>query len=86
MHLVFDRISDHLSHSISKTQFGFRKGHSTAQQLLLFVSHIMASLDDKKYVDAVYLDFRKAFDSVLHAELLGKLEQYGISGVGSEAI
>ena len=30
--------------------------------------------------DAVYLDFRKAFDSVPHQRLLGKLKAYGING------
>ena len=31
-------------------------------------------------MDALYLDFRKAFDSVSHHRLLYKLESYGITG------
>jgi len=31
-------------------------------------------------VDAVYLDYRKAFDIVQHKRLLAKLESYGTVG------
>ena len=30
--------------------------------------------------DVIYLDFKKAFDSVAHSELLGKLWSFGIVG------
>ena len=30
--------------------------------------------------DALYLDFKKAFDSVPHCKLIYKLRQYGMSG------
>ena len=36
--------------------------------------------DDKNGVDAIYLDFRKAFDTVPHGRLLYKLKHLGIRG------
>ena len=37
-------------------------------------------LDNHNYVDAIYLDFQKAFDNVPHHRLFTKLKGYGISG------
>ena len=37
-------------------------------------------LDDGDCCDIIYLDFKKAFDSVSHKRLLVKLESIGIKG------
>ena len=74
--LVYDSISDFVRSSISTTQFGFLKGHSPLQQLLVFWSTVI----NEPLTDTIYLDFRKAFDSVSHNELLFKLWQFGITG------
>ena len=39
-----------------------------------------AALDEHYAVDVIYLDFKKAFDSVPHQGLLTKIKLYGIEG------
>ena len=37
-------------------------------------------MDKQENVDVIYLDFKKAFDSVPHKRLIGVLRQYGVTG------
>ena len=62
---------------LSTRQFGFRKGRSTEDQLLLSYGKIARDVDLGYEVDAVYLDFSKAFDVISHHVLVGKLEAIG---------
>ena len=41
---------------------------------------IRKALDDNEFACGVFLDFKKAFDTVNHKVLLKKLEQYGVRG------
>ena len=38
------------------------------------------AIDNKRFVDTVYIDFAKAFDTVSHAKLLHMLPKCGITG------
>jgi hypothetical protein len=49
-------------------------------QLLVVIELWMQMLDSGDPVDAIYLDFSKAFDIVPHQRLLSKLKAYGIVG------
>ena len=54
---------------------------STAtSQLIEVLDDWTKFLDDKKIVDVIYFDFQKAFDTVPHKRLIGKLYSYGIRG------
>ena len=61
-----------------KSQFGFRKDHSTYMPLLVLVDDIVNALDSREWAVGVSLDFSKAFDTVNHEILLSKLHHYGI--------
>ena len=80
---VREEIVNHLSVNklLSDSQFGFRKNRSTILQLLTVMNEWTEALDDGIQIDTVYLDFRKAFDSVPHKRLIKKLEGYGIKGI-----
>ena len=65
---------------LSSKQFGFINGRSTVTQLLAYLDKIIEVIVDGGVVDAIYLDFQKAFDTVPHRRLLRKLESYGIQG------
>ncbi len=70
---------------LTDKQFGFRKKRSCESQLLITVNE---GLRDKEQVDAILLDFSKAFEStgpgppgrVPHERLLSKLHHLGIRG------
>ena len=61
-------------------QFGFRKSHSTSHAIITLVTKVSISLDERKIVGGVYLDIRKAFDSISYQILLDKLHKIGIRG------
>ena len=61
-------------------QFGFVSKRNTITQLLVTLNDWMADLDSNSPIDAAYMDFRKAFDSVPHQRLITKLKGYNIDG------
>ena len=65
---------------LTTKQYGFISGRSTTTQLLNYLDKCVKTIVDGGVVDAIYLDFSKAFDTVPHRRLIGKLEAYGIKG------
>ena len=59
-------------------QYGFVPGRSTTFYFLKVLDEWTEVVDRGKEVDVVYLEFRKAFDSVPHLRIINILEQYGI--------
>lgn len=67
-------------------QFGFRTGYSTSFALLEITNNIHHHLDKGENVLGLYLDLKKAFDTVNHSILKTKLKHYGIRGACHDLI
>ena len=52
---------------IYNLQFGFQQKHSTSHALIHLTENIREKLDSGKYGCGIFVDFRKAFDTVDHA-------------------
>ena len=78
--VMHTRLSKFLENNniLFEKQFGFRKKHSTNHALVDIVEQIKKKLDNKTYTCGVFVDLEKAFDTVNHNILVGKLEHYGI--------
>ena len=64
---------------IAPEQHGFRQRRSCTSNLLIARNNWTEAADKRIGVDAVYLDFSKAFDRVDHRILASKLQAYGIA-------
>ena len=61
---------------ITIKQHGFLKNKSCITNLLETVDLATETINQKRALDIIYLDFAKAFDTVPHKRLLHKLECY----------
>ena len=80
--LIREHIISHMKkHNLFSTkQYGFISGRSTSLQLLEVLDKWTEALDEGLYIDYIYMDFQKAFDTVPHKSLIEKIKNYGIDG------
>ena len=81
-HIIHSQVMKHLdAHQIlTDQQHGFRKKRSCESQLILTLQDLASALEENEQIDAILLDFSKAFDKVSHQRLAIKLHHYGIRG------
>ena len=81
--IVHKRVLSYLKkHSIlHPDQYGFCNNRSTSHALLNQIQFLYDSIDDGNTVFSLFLDFRKAFDSIDIDILISKLQFYGFRGL-----
>ena len=78
--LVFNQLYQYLNDNcfINSNQSGFRELHSTVTCLLKNTNDLYSGMDTGNLAGMVFVDLKKAFDTVDHQILCGKLESYGV--------
>lgn len=78
---VKNRLIEHLVkiNFVNSNQFGFQKASSTMSACLNFVETVYKFMENRKKTGSIFIDVRKAFDSVNHKILLDKLEHIGFN-------
>ena len=82
MESLRDVIMAHLrgNNLLSPKQHGFICDRSSVTKLLCYPDKCAKAIVEGNVVDTVFLDFMKAFDTVPHMRLMGKLKSYGVEG------
>lgn len=65
---------------LNSSQFGFTTNSSTEYAITTIYDQFLKNLDDNLITCSIFLDIKKAFDSISHDILLKKLYHYGFRG------
>ena len=65
---------------VTPHQFGFTAGRNTTLAIFYFINDVLKAFNSRQFTIALFLDLRKAFDTVNHEILIKKLDCYGIRG------
>lgn len=81
--IVNNRLLDFLekNHVLYEHQYGFRKKYSTKLSMINLVNTLRNSMDEGRITLGIFVDFKKAFDTINHDILYSKLSHYGIRGI-----
>jgi hypothetical protein len=79
-------LSNHLDRNnlLYKHQYGFQRGKSVEHNLIQVTNYIGQALNQGKWCIGVFLDLKKAFDTVQHDILLKKFEKFGVRDTALE--
>ena len=71
----------HKNDILCREQSGFKPKHSTTSTLIKVTDDLLQAMDDSKYTGTIFIDLRKAFDTVDHQILMKKMHNIGIKKI-----
>lgn len=77
--VIMSQIRRQMSSKLSPRQYGFINSRSCTLANIEYISNCKQLISKGEFVDCIYFDFKKAFDSVPHSLLLLKLSLFGFN-------
>ena len=76
--IVNSQLQSHLQNIniLNKNQFGFTQNKSTSHAVFKLITDLYENIDSKNISQLLYIDYRKAFDTIDHGILIKKLQTY----------
>lgn len=80
--IIYNRLIEYLNEKsfLIDQQYGFRSKSNTLSATIDLVTNIKTNIDKTNIGLGIFIDLKKAFDTVSHAKLLQKLINLGITG------
>ena len=77
--IIYKEIKSCMEETFAKCLAGFGKSHGTQHSLSTMLEEWKRGIDNGSYVYASFMDLSKAFDTINHDLMFGKLKAYGFS-------
>ncbi|KAI5637109.1 reverse transcriptase (RNA-dependent DNA polymerase) domain-containing protein [Phthorimaea operculella] len=65
---------------MNEQQYAYQRGRSTVDAARDVITRVMAHIESRRQVAAIFCDLSRAFELVSHPLLLAKLDHYGVTG------
>ena len=78
--LVYKRLTSHMeiNDQLFAKQYGFRRNHGCVDAIKTFIGNVLEGFDNAMMCLSIFIDLRKAFDTVNHNVIFDKLSAMGV--------